>query len=125
MVGIQSKKPKSMCTSGKKAPQEDFPKTDSRCCELPYARSRVSLPVENPTKSFWIDTPESNPQAEEGSSGTLTKDADVCIIGSGIMGVSTAWHLSRFLSGHSSGSKAKIVILKARKFCAWFNFSSI
>jgi hypothetical protein len=48
----------------------------------------ANLPVPNPTKSFWIDwTPDTNIFAREGSEGTLTPDADICIIGSGVTGM--------------------------------------
>ena len=78
------------------------------------------LPASNPSKSFWIDSaPGLNPLAKEGSTGTLTNDADICIIGSGITGVSAAYHLSKIL-GHSSrlrDAPLKVVILDARDFC--------
>lgn len=74
---------------------------------------QARLPVPNPTHSFWINTPGANPLAAEGSEGPLTSDADVCIIGSGITGVSSAYHLSK-----SIGDKPlKVVILEARDFC--------
>lgn len=84
------------------------------------SRFRMSLPVDNPTKSFWLDTPGANPLADEGSTGQLTKEADVCIIGSGITGVSAAWHLSKMFEKQelaSRGSKMRVVILEAREFC--------
>ena len=74
----------------------------------------VSLPVDNPTKSFWLNTPGVNPLAEVGSTGELTQEADVCIIGSGITGISTAWHLS------NGSEKPSIAIFEAREFCACF-----
>ncbi|KAJ6614137.1 FAD dependent oxidoreductase-domain-containing protein [Mycena sp. CBHHK59/15] len=46
----------------------------------------ADLPVSNPTHSFWINSPGANPLAGEGSTGDLTDEADVCIIGSGITG---------------------------------------
>ncbi|KAF8886042.1 FAD dependent oxidoreductase [Gymnopilus junonius] len=83
-------------------------------------REPISLPVKNPTKSFWLDTPGSNPLAEDGSTGPLTEDADVCIIGSGLTGISTAWHLSNmFKNDNAMPFKPKpinIVILEARQF---------
>ena len=72
----------------------------------------TGLPVPNPTHSFWIDSPHANPLAKEGSSGLLTKDADVCIIGAGLTGVSSAYHLARNL-----GTGKTVVILEARDFC--------
>ncbi len=76
----------------------------------------VSLPVDNPTKSFWLNTPGVNPLAEAGSTGELTQAADVCVIGSGITGVSIAWHLS------NGPEKPSIAIFEAREFCACFSF---
>ncbi|TFK48505.1 FAD dependent oxidoreductase [Heliocybe sulcata] len=75
------------------------------------------LPVPNPTKSFWIDSPDANPLASEGSSGSLTTDADVCIIGSGMTGISTAYHLSELLAD-SSNDPLSAVVLEARDFCS-------
>jgi hypothetical protein len=81
------------------------------------SRYGVSLPVGNPTKSFWLDTPGANPLADEGSTGLLTNEADVCIIGSGMTGVSAAWHLSKMLDLASRESTTRIVVLEAREFC--------
>ncbi|KAK0196901.1 FAD dependent oxidoreductase-domain-containing protein [Armillaria mellea] len=78
---------------------------------LPKSNPRASLPAVNPTRSFWIDTPDANPLGNEGSTGTLTRDADICIIGSGITGVSAAYHLLE-------NSSLNVVILEARDFCS-------
>lgn len=85
--------------------------------ELPTEHPAASLPASNPTRSFWIDTPNANPLAKEGSGGALTDDADVCIIGSGITGVSAAYHLSKSFAERPSGHPIKTVILEARDFC--------
>ncbi|KAG6827497.1 hypothetical protein H0H92_011550 [Tricholoma furcatifolium] len=77
---------------------------------------RLGLPVSNSTHSFWINTPGANPLAKEGSEGNLVDDADIVIIGSGITGVSAAYHLARNLN--SGGSPSKVVILEARDFCS-------
>lgn len=82
---------------------------------LPNDHPPANLPVKNPTRSFWIDTPGANPLAKEGNEGPLTHDADVCIIGSGITGVSAAYHLSK--AAEQKGLKIKAVILEARDFC--------
>ena len=64
------------------------------------SHSPAGLPVENPTPSFWTSSaPDANPLAFrfEGSEGPLTRDTDICIIGSGITGesdISTAWRLA-------------------------------
>ncbi|PFH49162.1 hypothetical protein AMATHDRAFT_148211 [Amanita thiersii Skay4041] len=73
---------------------------------------RASLPVPNATSSFWIDSPDANPLADVGSTGPLTTDADVCIIGSGITGVSTAYRLSQI-----SEDPLSVIVVEARKFC--------
>ena len=76
----------------------------------------MSLPTPvNATKSFWLDS--GGPLAEEGSTGDLTQEADVCIIGSGITGVSVAWHVSQMMREHDDVS---VVILEAREFCEFF-----
>ena len=86
--------------------------------QQPSNRGPASLPVPNPTRSFWIDTPNANPLAKRGSEGPLTRDSDVCIIGSGITGVSTAYHLSKELNdGDNITGHTSVVMLEARDFC--------
>ena len=81
-----------------------------------FSKPRVALPHENPTKSFWTHgSVDANPLAKEGSEGTLAADADVVIIGSGITGVGTAFHLSEAVA--TTDIRLKIVILEARDFC--------
>ncbi|PPQ70338.1 hypothetical protein CVT24_012999 [Panaeolus cyanescens] len=102
---------------------DDTIKGDPHSQNAPY----VSLPVNNPTHSFWLDTPNANPLGRVGSTGPLTQDSDVCIIGSGITGVSAAWHLADMLrpggANPSSSSHAiprfKVTILEAREFCKY------
>ncbi|KZV72829.1 FAD dependent oxidoreductase [Peniophora sp. CONT] len=78
----------------------------------------ASLPVTNPTKAFWThSTPDCNPLAAEGSDGPLTAEADVCIIGSGITGVSIAYHLSNLIKKGDSANP-RVVIIEARDFCS-------
>jgi hypothetical protein len=80
---------------------------------------RVSLPSLNSTTSFWLDLPpEESPLANVGSTGSLTQDADICVIGSGITGVGVVWHLVKSLQDSlKDGAKMKIVLLEARQFC--------
>ncbi|KAG6895187.1 hypothetical protein C0992_002714 [Termitomyces sp. T32_za158] len=87
--------------------------------ELPAPKfnSYSGLPVENSTLSFWIDSPGANPLAKEGSVGELSVDADVCIIGSGMTGISAAYHLAKGVEARENGP-IKTVILDARDFCS-------
>lgn len=48
------------------------------------------LPIENPTKSYWIEAAES-PLRNFRSSDKLPEETDVAIIGSGYAGASTAY----------------------------------
>ncbi|TCD71719.1 hypothetical protein EIP91_005485 [Steccherinum ochraceum] len=83
------------------------------------ASYHASLPVPNPTRSFWAtsQTPQVDPA--EGSTGPIAEDADICIIGSGITGISAAYHLARALQGKKvKEGVVKVVILEARDFCS-------
>ena len=80
----------------------------------------TGLPTDNPTKSFWQTEVLGYPASNEGSESALTSDADVCIIGSGITGVSAAYHLAKHFATHGTPSKPiKAVILEAREFCKY------
>ncbi|KAG6875921.1 hypothetical protein C0993_006796, partial [Termitomyces sp. T159_Od127] len=83
--------------------------------DLPIPPYTSGLPVPNPTHSFWIDSPGANPLAKEGSQYDLIHDADICIIGSGITGVSAAYHLARTL-GTTEAAPSEVIILEARDF---------
>lgn len=81
---------------------------------------RTPLPVPNSTRSFWFTSPDVTPAPTEGSEGPLPQDADICIIGSGITGVSAAYHLASGLTKSSAATRDKpleVVILEAREFC--------
>ncbi|KAI0339758.1 FAD dependent oxidoreductase [Trametopsis cervina] len=77
------------------------------------------LPVPNATEPFWIRHLGTDhiPALTEGSTGELTHDADICIIGSGITGVSTAYHLAQAVAGEGMKDSLKVVVLEAREFC--------
>ena len=96
-------------------PLNQLPSSESALFSAPHAPA--GLPVPHPTRSFWLDSPGANPRAAEGSTGPLTDDADVCIIGAGITGVSTAYHLAHAARAHER--PLKVVILDARDFCQY------
>jgi hypothetical protein len=72
------------------------------------------LPVANATRSYWTSD---SPLADFGSTGNLTSDADVCIIGSGITGISAAYHLSRLWADEEK--PLRTVVFEARDFCEY------
>ncbi|KAI0686323.1 FAD dependent oxidoreductase [Cytidiella melzeri] len=93
--------------------------------QLPSSQFVASqgLPVPNATKSFWMQNLDQDhtPSPTEGSEGILTNDADICIIGSGITGVSAAYHLSQAVATgwkhRAAKGPLKVLILDAREFC--------
>jgi hypothetical protein len=88
---------------------------------------RAAIPRLNPTKSFWTDGEDDcNPLAKQGSSGNLPNNVDVCIIGSGITGVSVAYHLSEIVKQRQCDDEKKkpnltVAIVEARDFCEAYN----
>ncbi|KAI6101708.1 FAD dependent oxidoreductase-domain-containing protein [Pisolithus croceorrhizus] len=80
----------------------------------------ANLPSANPTRSFWAhSSPDANPLAREGSHGSLTTDADICIIGSGISGISVAYHIAEAIGNKTIlDAPLRVVILEARDFCS-------
>ena len=80
--------------------------------------SRQAFPVPNPTISFWQQDLDISPTPDHGSTDTLRKDADIVIIGSGITGVSAAYHLAKTFAQETGLTKPiEAVILEARDFC--------
>ncbi|KAH7344205.1 FAD dependent oxidoreductase [Rhizoctonia solani] len=80
------------------------------------------LPVSNPTQSFWLNSdPSANLLAKVGISDPLPQKADVVIIGSGITGCSTAFHLSQSIrdrigKDEPTNDPPRIILLEARDF---------
>lgn len=71
--------------------------------------SPAHLPTENATTSYWIAAATNIPE----SSIRLLPHSDVVIIGSGITGISCAYHLAQSLPHNSS-----ITVIEARSFCS-------
>lgn len=85
----------------------------------PTESASESFPASNATHSFWMDGAlDVNPLARAGSTGPLTANADICVIGSGITGVSVAYHLSKLFGNNETSQDAlSVVVLEARDFC--------
>ncbi|KAJ7031829.1 FAD dependent oxidoreductase [Mycena alexandri] len=100
------------------------PTLDNSAQAIFAGKQPADLPHPDPTHSFWTHSPGANPLAGEGSTGELTNEADVCIIGSGITGVSAAYHLANaiqhgtFPVQDEGTNKVRAVILEARDFCS-------
>ncbi|KAK0615680.1 FAD dependent oxidoreductase [Bombardia bombarda] len=76
------------------------------------AKIPVSLPLDSPTQSYWQDPPDAI--ADLRTTEKLPDAADIVIIGSGISGGATAWHLLQ-----DQPPKARsIVMLEARQACS-------
>jgi hypothetical protein len=77
----------------------------------PTSHAPANLPVPNPTKSFWIDSvTDANPLAKEGSTGSLTEEADLCIIGSGITGMRLGLHFAICATDSARGPYQALVL---------------
>ncbi|KAF3034413.1 hypothetical protein E8E12_005655 [Didymella heteroderae] len=72
------------------------------------------LPIENPTKSYWIEAAES-PLRDFRSSDKLPEEIDVAIIGSGYAGASTAYWIHKYTE--NSPKKPAVTLLEARDIC--------
>ena len=87
------------------------------------SEERAGLPVPNPLRSFWLSDPEVVPPCIAHGQGALPAHVDLCIIGSGISGVSVAYHLAKQLAAGPAEALSKpieVVILEARDFCELF-----
>lgn len=89
--------------------------------------STVPLPTADPLPSYWLQTshaPSSSQGVFDGSSmdhsGEWQDEVDFAIIGSGITGVSAAYHLAHQLpaSAGPSASLRRIALYEARDFCS-------
>ncbi|KAL0469740.1 FAD dependent oxidoreductase [Neurospora intermedia] len=79
------------------------------------AKTRVTLPRENPTSSYWQDPPDDI--ADQRTTKDLPSHVDIVIIGSGITGAAIAWNLLKDVQPGGKGSR-NIVMLEARQACS-------
>lgn len=79
-------------------------------------RPGVGFPHPHPTLSFWLQGTRNNALIGHRTTDTIPSDADVVIIGAGMSGAATAYHI---LKGHDStrGSLPNVLILEAREAC--------
>lgn len=77
-------------------------------------KSQSGFPVENPMTSYWLRNPD--PLAAYSSSESVPEHCDIAIIGTGLAGVATAYHI---LSDPSTAAKSPtVVLLEAREVCS-------
>ncbi|KAI4719498.1 FAD dependent oxidoreductase [Aureobasidium sp. EXF-10727] len=74
------------------------------------------FPVPNHTLSYWRS--ELHHIDSYCSSEQLPSECDIAIVGAGMTGVSTAYHLSRLHAASGLGKKQSIVVLDAREVCS-------
>lgn len=76
------------------------------------------LPTPNLTPSYWLQTSHSPDQGVYRPDEPLDEQVDVAIVGSGITGISAAYHLTQKLTPRYDGQPRNIVVLEARDFCS-------
>lgn len=79
-------------------------------------RSGVEFPHPKPTLSFWLQGTRNDPLIGHRTTERIPSDSDVVIIGAGMSGASTAYHLFK---DHDPmrGTLPRVVILEAREAC--------
>lgn len=75
-------------------------------------RQKHMLPVDNATIPYWRTEPHA--LDEHRTTKTLPTGCDIAIVGAGMTGIATAYHISK-LEGDNSPS---VVILEARQLCS-------
>ncbi|KAF6756557.1 FAD dependent oxidoreductase-domain-containing protein [Ephemerocybe angulata] len=116
---VQDTSPPTTIAAGDQAPfvSDGVTKGDA-LIPIPLPTKPVSLPVDAPTKGFWTHSPGANELAREGAEGEVVRDADVVVVGSGLTGVSAAYHLARKIGKGLEGERRRVVVLEARDFCS-------
>eukprot|EP01084_Bolivina_argentea_P100326 180160_1 len=82
---------------------------------ITHARSQQCFPTSNATNSFWLsNTPTLFDNMNIGSFPSNNSIFDITIIGSGLSGSSTAYHLSKYLNKYNSTNITNVLLLDAR-----------
>jgi len=78
--------------------------------------SGVGFPHPKPNLSFWLQGARNDPLIGHRTTQTIPSDADVVIIGAGMSGAATAYHLFK---EHDpvEGAIQKVIIIEAREAC--------
>lgn len=78
--------------------------------------SGVGFPHPRPTLSFWLQGTRNDSLIGHRTTETIPINADVVVIGAGMSGAATAYHLFK---GHDQiqGALPKVVVLEAREAC--------
>jgi len=78
--------------------------------------SGVGFPHPKPSLSFWLQGTRNNPLIGHRTTEAIPTNADVVVIGAGMSGAATAYHL---FEGHdpARGDLPKVVVLEAREAC--------
>ncbi|KAJ5114145.1 hypothetical protein N7456_002679 [Penicillium angulare] len=76
--------------------------------------NKQGFPAHNPLTSYWLKDP--HPLASFRSSENVPDECDIAIIGTGLAGVATAYHI--LSDPDISAIKPNIVLLEARKACS-------
>lgn len=93
-----------------------FGKGDQFKDETIQSGNNNGFPEPTHTSSYWRS--ELHPIDSFCSSEELPQSCDIAIIGAGMTGVSTAYHLSRLHAAGPSEKRPSIVILDAREVCS-------
>jgi hypothetical protein len=78
--------------------------------------SGVGFPHPRPTLSFWLQGARNEPLIRHRTTQAIPSDADVVIIGAGMSGAATAYHLFKE-HDPARGALPEVVIIEAREAC--------
>ena len=76
----------------------------------------VGFPHPKPTLSFWLQGTRNDPLIGHRTTDTIPNNSDVVIIGAGMSGAATAYHLFKGHE-HTRENLPSVVVLEAREAC--------